>query len=116
MLSYGNKVVLIQKVLDLVVWIEDNQNSPEVVPFKRILVKMAGTMTNVFDAAADSMEKERLGNEKQLDPVIPMCDSECSVCPSNDSHVPVTDKLVPEFDIDLTIKKIREEIGNESKN
>lgn len=128
-MDLGNRTLIINSVLDCVKLIEDKQNSPDMQVYKGILTKLALTMLNDFSNPAEakipsskpdfSGERPENFNSETCQVFQDKTNGQCD-CGNGSCAIPQTDKdlsrTLPEFNIQDTIAKIKDEIDAESKD
>lgn len=97
-MQLGNKIEVVKKVLEVVTYIEDSQNSPDMQVYKDMLVKISGTILN-------TLRDEGVGQTLNDPSDVVQCDvNGCDGCGDTEVNNDV------QFTIQKTIDDIRTEI------
>lgn len=124
----GNKTNVIRDMINLVEYIDQFQNSPDMLPYKQMLIKMAGTMLNGLAVSEESVVTVDFPEASDVD--VPFnfkpegtqdsndcgCDcneSSCGLHPGEQQHFEMAreERILPEFNVQDTIAKIKGELG-----
>jgi len=99
MAQYGNKLEVIRRLLEVVKYIEDSQNSPDLQAYKTMIMKMISTMINT----TITVKEKNIVDEQVVEDVKDFCgnctDQSCST-------------VTPQYNIQDTIEKIKTELGS----
>ena len=101
-MQFGNKLEVIRKLVDVLEYIEENQNSADILPYKEIIMKMISTMSTSFIESQKIVEPKEPQQE----------DSGCNSCDSNScdaNHEP--ERILPIFDVDEAVAKVKAEMS-----
>ena len=91
MLQYGNKLEVIKRLLEVVDYIENNQNSDDMQVYKKIILKLSSTMINATISQSETIQTED-------------CDcNEGSCCTEQTIET-------PQYNLQETIDKIKTEL------
>jgi len=129
----GNKSIVLKKIMDVIEYIDQEQNSADMYPYKQMLIKMCSTMMNGLAVDADQkasknteIPSQKIPKEyslpKKSEPVLSGDCGDCGCGESKECSIPmmkepqeVKPRIIPEFNIQDTIEKIKGEL-NASKN
>lgn len=96
-MQIGNKIEVVKRLLEVVDYIEGNQNSPDMQPFKEMIVKMSATMLS-------TLRDESVPGQHLAQPAQP-AEVECDDCECD-----TTQCETPQYNLQETIDNIKAEL------
>jgi hypothetical protein len=104
--QYGNKLEVVSKLLEVVKYIEDYQNSPDLQAYKALILKMTSTMINT---AINNANEENTVDTNVVENV----KESCGDCSDQSCGFNPEPNVKPQYNLQDTIEKIKKELETE---
>jgi len=123
-IQLGNKVKVLHQIIDILEYIDKEQNSPDMYPYKQMLLKMGSAIMNGLSTDESQVTQVAQYNPptKPAERADEGCGSGCDCGDSQECSIPMMqpqtpnkERIIPEFNIQETIEKIKGEL-NATKN